>query len=739
MAIVLVQILILIAGQFSIPVPVLSQVNGFILLTFVPGTLLLRILRIHHINPVESIAYSVGLSIFTVMFSGMLGNFLFPLIGVLNPLAPINNVSFICFAVLILLLVAYIRDRDFQSTQSHTTGYQIDLPQVLFLISILLLLILADTIVNEYRNSLLLILCLLIIAAVVILALLRKFITPPHYPLLVFTISLCLLYQTTLLSPYLVGSDIYTEYQYYRYAVEANYWDPTVSNPVNSCLSIIMLAPAYSQFLQIDGIWVFKAIYPLLFSFVPVVLYRTFRVQLGEARALLASFFFMIVPTFSLEMTSLCRQQIAELFLVLFIFLLVERRLSALVKLSLLIIFSVSIPVSHYSTSFITLNYLILLPLLLALFRTTIFRKVWSWLTCKTGGIPEVLNQDRSGALSWWVVILPVLVYLIAAFLWYWLVASGINLSVLSSVWTMQSGAAAGATGSGPQDLFVRAALGYDLGASSIQGKIFRILQYITQLFVICGCLRLLFAPKGLKIRIEYVAMSVISAALMAACMILPTFASTLNTTRWYHILLITLAPYFVLGGEAVCNLLQAVWRRLRRINLRTNIYDYNRWSLNLITSAVLIPYFIFTSGIIYEVIRARTMVTVDIPYAISLSSYRLDMAGVFYKQDYLAAAWLSEKSDKGDSIFCDTGSYRSLVLSEAQNPIYIIWGSQPFKHGDKILLNEWNTTSGTVTMETGPGQRDYIDINSINGMSDVLKMGDIVYTNRETWIYVVP
>ncbi len=51
-------------------IPVLRQIVGFVFLTFIPGILILRILRIHNINTVESLVYSVGLSLAFVMFSG---------------------------------------------------------------------------------------------------------------------------------------------------------------------------------------------------------------------------------------------------------------------------------------------------------------------------------------------------------------------------------------------------------------------------------------------------------------------------------------------------------------------------------------------------------------------------------------------------------------------------------------------------------------------------------------------
>ena len=75
---VLIQVLLTITAAAGLDIPILRQVVGFIFLTFIPGILLLRILRVHEINTTESVAYSVGLSVTLVMFSGAIINFLLP-------------------------------------------------------------------------------------------------------------------------------------------------------------------------------------------------------------------------------------------------------------------------------------------------------------------------------------------------------------------------------------------------------------------------------------------------------------------------------------------------------------------------------------------------------------------------------------------------------------------------------------------------------------------------------------
>ncbi len=53
------------------------------------------------------------------------------------------------------------------------------------------------------------------------------------------------------------------------------------------------------------------------------------------------------------------------------------------------------------------------------------------------------------------------------------------------------------------QEPLVRTALGLDFTSASAQGKAFRVLQYITQLFIMAGLIRLFFRPKRLRFTAE--------------------------------------------------------------------------------------------------------------------------------------------------------------------------------------------------------------------------------------------
>ena len=725
-------------------VPGLRQIVVFVFLTFVPGILILRILKIHNISGIDSLAYSVGLSLASVMFVGALTNFTLPLIGISNPISMMPVTVSLAVFTLILMGIAYVRDRDFIGSEKTAPRGKLPLPSVLFLIIVLLLTVLGVTLIDSYQNNILLLICVVVIASVVGLAAFGKFIQPNIYPLAVCVIGLCLLYQTTLMSPYLVGTDIYVEYHFYQLAAVNGFWDASIPSTVNSCLSITMLATVYSLLLNIDGIWVFKAIYPLLFALVPLILFHVFSQQMSQKKAFLAVFFFMAVPTFMLEMIALCRQQIAELFFALVVLLLVDRVLRTGQKLTLLVIFSLAIIVSHYSLGFIGFIYMGLFLPVVFILRSNIFRKAWAWLTTKSGGLPISLTALRTTPAK--ILVAMVIIYFVAGFAWYGFAASGVNLNFLSSLWARQTGSIITELSKiatqplaffdfSQRDVLIQTALGLDLSEASLQGKCFRVLQFITQILLIIGCLRLLFRPKDLRFTTEYIALSVTSVLLILASIFLPGFADPLNTTRMYHIALITLAPFCILGGEAIWLGISSLWHRLRHAvqKARAEKSEDNQGYLKFVALAVLIPYFLFTSGFVYEVTRQEVTDRVDTPYSIVLSSYRLDLAGVFYWQDGAAARWLSQNASKEVNVYVDDHGVKLLTFYEFLGRLEgLPRDANKLEPDSYIYLTTWNTAQDemTYTIRKETGLRVHVSFDDIPGLKEAIESKSRIYAN---------
>jgi len=743
------QLVLVILGSWDIFIPVLNQVTGFIFITFVPGILLLRILRVHGINTVEAIAYAAGLSLACVMACGASINLVLPALGMAQPITPLPVVTSLSILYAVLMVVAYRRDRQFQPGGGEPQ-YHIDIKSGLLLLLLLLMVILGVLVLEKTGSNAVLIIFVIAVAIYFCMGAFKWGIPEGAYPLAIFTISLVLLYQTTLISPFLIGSDIYFEYQFYQQTAQNGLWNYDIPGTINSCLSIVIAGPVYAQMLHLDGIWVFKAVYPLLFSLVPMVLYRIFRIQTGRTPAFVAAFFFMAVPTFSLELTGLCRQQIAELFFVLSILVIIDRKISGITRFVLLTLFAVCITVSHYTLGFINFAYLAAIIMLVPVIRSRPFITIWNNITCKTGGLPHQLADPVPSSLPVRFIAISFIIVFTLSFAWYGLVASGSNLNyitgtllhVINSIGlnpTIQNAGAAHGTAfqfAGQGDALISAALGMDFSQVTLPGKIFRILQYITQVLIVVGCLRLIIKPSGLKFSPEYMVLSFVGSMLLAACIVIPWFAYILNMTRWYHIALITLAPFCVTGAQSVWEL--ACWTASRIKHQAGTLINGNY--LKYTALAVLAPYFIITSGLTFEITGQSTISSVDLPYSYALSSHRVNLTGIFNESDSAAASWLVTGAAEHSNVFTDLHTREIILHHDYRSMLQITY----IKREDNdmrdgyYLFSSWNISKNELAFTSAgkPGMREYVSIGGIPGLGPILKSGDRIYVNGGAEIY---
>jgi uncharacterized membrane protein len=743
------QLLLVVLGAGGIYIPLLNQVTGFIFLTFVPGLFLLRILRVRSIDPLEAVAYTAGLSLFSVMLCGAFINFILPLTGIAHPITPLPVVISLCILYAALALAAWLR-RPHVQTVEKVPQYGIGLKPALLLLLLLLLVILGVLVLEKTGSNAVLITCILAVAMYILLGTFKWGIPEGAYPIAIFAISLVLLYQTTLISPYLIGSDIYFEYQYYHPVAFNGAWDYTLPGTINSCLPIVMGIPIFSQMLHLDGAWVFKAVYPFIFSLVPLVMYRFMRIQAGRLPAFLAVFFFMSVPTFSLEMISLGRQQFAELFFVLIMLLLTDRKIDNTAKTAMLIIFAMGVTVSHYTFGFINFVYMGALVFLLVIMRSKPFITAWGRTTAKTGGLPLHLRYLGQDSLPVNLLAICFVVIVVLSLTWYGLIASGSNLQffagtlviLLQKIGVNIQGLAS-LTGNpsqylfaGQGDVIISAALGMDFSQVSLQGKIFRILQYVTQILIIAGCLRLIIKPSGTRLSREYIAFSLVGALTLAGCIILPWFANILNITRWYHIALISLSPFLVIGA-------QSLWELGSRAVHKSRDIAGDARPLYYLAVLLILPYFIFTSGLVFEFSGQSDTNVIDTPYSIALSSNRLDLTGIFNSRDGAAALWLSRSAADNSTVYTDVHA-RKMILYQDYPPHLSI---SEFKRKDMrledgyVLLTTWNVNRDELAFHnTGrPGMREHLGVEAVPGLANALHNSNRIYANGGSMVYIIP
>ena len=173
-------------------------------------------------------------------------------------------------------------------------------------------------------------------------------------------VSLSLLLSTTLLSDNLVGWDIHQEYSIFSQVLRNGVWHPTIDLPYNSVLSVSLLPAILSVVSGLDGLLIFRIVFPLLFSTVPLFLYKLYRQFLNPRAAFLSAFLFMSYPTFYVELPALARQQIAEIFLVLVLWFVFSRKVRQEQSTTSFVVLALTVGLitAHYSIAFIYIYHL---------------------------------------------------------------------------------------------------------------------------------------------------------------------------------------------------------------------------------------------------------------------------------------------------------------------------------------------------------------------------------------------
>lgn len=696
--------------NIGLHIPLLRQLIGFIYLTFIPGIIILRILKLHELDSLETLLYAVGLSLASLMLSGLLLNTLYPLFGLSRPISIINLLITISGVVIILCVICYKRDSDFFADNFINLKDVLSLP-ALFLYLLPFFTILGTYSVNYRKSNFLLMFMIVLIALIVFFIGFDIFIPKKLYSLAVYLISFSLLFHNALISDYIWGWDIHFEYYYSNLVLKNSLWNSTIYGNVNAMLSIVMLAPIYSIITGLSLTWVLKIIYPLIFSLVPLGIYRIFQKQIGDKIGFLSVFFCISFFTFYTEMLALARQQIAELFLILIILLIIDKKMIKMKRSMLYIIFSFSIIVSHYGISYIFMVLLIF---------------VWSLFYLFTKYRSKEIKGDINSKF--------VLLYVILTLAWYMYIS---NSSALSTIVHIGSQISDSVYSDFLDPVSVEPINQKErLESTSIILKqtisplheMGKYIHLISQFFIVIGIFTILLKRSKIKFENEYIAFSFGNLMILLASLSIPYFASSLNTTRLYQITLIFLAPFAVIGGIMIFNMIS-------KIVMRSWNENPDRSSIKIMFIFFII-YFLFNSGFVYEI-------TKDNPESISLSQETIknygnvEIKANFFtsfipEQDYFSAIWLSKNRNNKMNVNMDLSRKNNLLVSYGNQGLYSILSKSPSKifRGSYIYTGYLNNVD---KMMVGPKYKRYWYISEI---SPFLDKSNKIYTNNASIIY---
>ena len=612
-------------------------------------------------------------------------------IGYAKPLSTVSLLISFSVAIIVLAVIVYIRNKNIASTFSRL---QLDTKEKALLIvpSLFpLLSIVGMRIMNLTDNNILLMFLLFVIPAFVIFVSFYRDKVPQRlYPSLIYLIGISLLLMLALRSNHIIGSDIHEAFYYFQTTLDNSHWEVvTRTSLVNALLSISLLPSIYHLFLNIDQEYLYKILYVLLFSLSPLVVYSIARKYIGSFYAFIASFFFM--SQFSYLWTlSLAQTNMAVLFFALAIMVLFCDGMTAFTRKLLFIIFAASCILSHYSTSYIFLFILIL---------TWIGTKIIPWIllaerkitTSKNhisggadsnspphGAIPESDTKASKAAQSAAfsipqsqpgrnITINIVALFFVLLFVWYSLITIApfnVGLSLLYKTFTNLN------------QWFLLEAQGSTITAA-IGGDIFTVpqmirvgLSWLTIAFIAIGVLSTMVRYRGMiaipgsshiklkflysKYETEYFMLSLACSTILLSAFALPFVSAVYSMERVYFQALVILSPFFIVGGMVIARLLRA----------------RPRW----VILAVMIPFFMCTSGTMYQIFGS--------PASIALNS-----AGREYEQWYVhdresfTAKWLGEYAKGRTGIYSDYGFGYKMLMSQGKIPRNRLRGSAIAKY----------------------------------------------------------
>ena len=707
-------LIILIAyNECFIEIPYVRELLGFVYITFIPGFLILRYFRLDSLDSIQSILLSVSLSLGYSIICGYLLNIVGPLLGITKPMSTKNVLVLMISLSIIMSVLCYINEkRKGNHTINQQTIYRIiDIDRTttikaIFICHLPVLAITGTFLMNTYNNNVLLIITLILIALIPLLISLNR-LPQELYGLSIFMSSISLLFHTSLISDYLWGWDIHFEYFVSNNVLTSQLWDPASAQGLNSLLLLTIVAPIYSQVMGLNLQWVFKIVFPFLFSLVPLALYQLYAgVFKNKYLIALSPFFFMFFYGFFKSMPD--KQMIAELFLVLIIYIIIMNKIVAIDWRAIILILSFTLIVSHYGVSWLFLIMLTFIACLIHLDRRFI-----------NNATNNISNNTFNQSLNLFCVMFGVLVVI-----WYYLTASGSNFTTIVNLGASVTSNLVELI----QEPSVRSGIGY--ATTQMPTALWRF--YKLPFFILIG-----FITMGMFITTFYYftqRKSQISAiyffiSLFFYCFMMVSVFLTLGLgmDRAVQISLLTLSPFTFIGLNAIVQKLKDIGAQ-RSTKDSKEIFEGPRVSA-IIIAIFLLVFLLLNSGVIFELTKD--------PYPPLFAINKTTDFPVFTSAEHSGAAWLLANKNSEGLITDDRGQ---LLLAESiwKDEIKVLRPkTESLEENRYIYLGKYATEEVLLGDTIVGFNREHIPISKTTVYNKVLSHKSIIYYSGKSKILV--
>ncbi|WP_159900225.1 DUF2206 domain-containing protein [Salinirussus salinus] len=650
---------------------------SLLLVLLVPGLLGYLALTASDTVDIRATLYGFGLSAALLMALGFVVNLANRLFFI-DPIRPLP--VWISFAALLGVLGLCVERR--------VPGDRIDIalsssPQPYLLATLPLAAAVGALVVAGAGTNVFVVLALGLVGLVYLLGAFQPF----HRAMLIFAVALALLLHNSLISEFLLWGDQGKEANLVYTVLQAGHWDPSNLPKANKAvmLRIVLLHPLHSLLTGLEVRHVFKIAHPLLFATAPVALYRTFatrgRAQAGYLAAGALMFFF----SFFTVLARNTRTAIAILFIILFVKVLLDADLAARTRRVLLVTFGTSVFVSHYGAGYM------FLAILLGGF---VVGAVGRRLTGQQARFHEHLTGPS--------------VALIALIDYAWYTYAPPDAATLNTLVGFVTEFAARL-----QEGFFQpsnsATANY--AASSFSSLSLNGIKLLTiVLFAVIGIGWLVAASRavrgedGIETNVSYLAMATMGGAL-AAVTLGPV--ERFNTARTIAVSLAVVAPLFAIGVEGI----------LGAIPSRSAV---PRWATTAACLAILLPFFIFSSGLLAATVTNDYSPNVLVYQDSVIREGNAESKSYLYKQtlpdtgarggDWLARHGTGDVYGSGWPGNPTSGEIRGPV------PAYDYHGNVSAATSDScIYLSPLSVDAGVIRMPSAHLSNDFMNVSDLD------------------------
>ena len=174
-----------------------------------------------------------------------------------------------------------------------------------------------------------------------------------------YLISVALLFTTSLRGWSVTGHDVQLEYRVFQLTVAHGHWNYSLfKNAFNACLSITILPAEMASLMHMDDAYIYKVFFQLIFAACPVIVYTLSNRYFSKKISILAAIYFVGFPTFLTDMPYLNRQEMALIFVAAGLLAITNPQWKKRRRQVLLVLAGVGVEIAHYSSSYVFIGTL---------------------------------------------------------------------------------------------------------------------------------------------------------------------------------------------------------------------------------------------------------------------------------------------------------------------------------------------------------------------------------------------